>query len=244
LKRTVLAIFLSLIVHPTAEATWSIVAIDKSSGQIVVSSATCLPQAVFPQMGFKDLRDVQAVVVPGKGAAVCQAALDTTGKNQQRVFSELVKGTEPATILELLKAQDRAFESRQFGILDLQGRSVGFSGRGNTAAALATSGSVGSDIFYQIQGNILAGVSVVQDAARIFAQTRGSLADRVMAAMEAGDAAGGDKRCSGGKTAFVAYLLITDRDGKTVYISVTDTDTKPNENPNPVKTLRMRYNAR
>jgi uncharacterized Ntn-hydrolase superfamily protein len=220
------------------------VAVDKNTGQIVVASATCLQQAVFVQLGVKDLRDIQAVVVPGKGAAVCQAAMDSTKKNQELVRAELEKGTEPTRILDLLKGQDSAFQSRQFGILDLQGRSVGFSGMANLPVALALSGNVGSNISYQIQGNILAGDAVVRDAARALAEARGTLGDRVMAAMEAGDAAGGDRRCTGGKTAYVAYLLIVEKGGKSVYISATDADTRPNESANPVKTLRLRYNAR
>ena len=70
---------------------------------------------------------VQAVVVPGKGVAACQASVDGTHANQMLVFDELQKGTDPAQIIELLSA-DPAFQSRQFGILDLQGRSAGHSG--------------------------------------------------------------------------------------------------------------------
>src|SRR5262245_4352907 len=137
--RTGLAAVLCLLAQPSAFATWSVVAVDKSTGQIVVASATCLQQNVFVQLGVKDLRDIQAVVVPGKGAAVCQAALDSTKRNQQLVLAELEKGTEPARILDLLRGQDPAFQSRQYGILDLQGRSAGFSGTGNVPSALAES---------------------------------------------------------------------------------------------------------
>src|SRR5438552_2846690 len=123
-KRTLLAFAFIILVHSQVFATWSIVAVDSRSGQIIVASATCLPQAVFPQMRARDLRDIQAVVVPGKGAAACQAMLDTTRVNQKIVLAQLEKGTDPARILDLLKAQDAAVESRQFGILDVQGRSV------------------------------------------------------------------------------------------------------------------------
>ena len=144
LRRGLLAIAAILTVQATAFATWSILAIDARTGEIVVASATCLQQSVFPRLGAKDLRDIQAVVVPGKGAAVCQAAIDTSRQNQQAVLEELRKGTDPAKILDLLKAQDSAVESRQFGILDLQGRSVGFSGKENQPTSLSESGSIGS----------------------------------------------------------------------------------------------------
>jgi uncharacterized Ntn-hydrolase superfamily protein len=236
LRRALLSLVLILAIHPSAFATWSILAVDTATGQIVVASATCLPQSVFPRIGAKDLRDIQAVVVPGKGAAVCQAAIETTRRNQQTVFAELGKGTDPVRILELLKSQDSAVESRQFGILDLQGRSIGFSGRGNQATSLSASGKVGASIHYQMQGNILAGDAVIHDAASAFDRAAGMLSDRVMAAMEAADARGGDRRCTDGRTAMVAYLLVVDKSGKETYISATDEDSK-----NPITALRARY---
>jgi len=237
LKRGLLAIALMLAVHSRLFTTWSIVAVDATTGQVIIASATCLPQDVFPQMGVKDLRDIQAAVVPGKGGAVCQAALDPAHTNQKLIVSELCKGTAPDKILSLLKSQDREVESRQFGILDMSGRSAGFSGRETLAAALFESGSVGTNIHFQIQGNILAKDEVVHAAARAMSRTTGSLSDRVMAAMEAADASGGDRRCTGGRTSSVAYILIVDKTGKETYISVTDRDSY-----NPIIALRDRYN--
>jgi uncharacterized Ntn-hydrolase superfamily protein len=185
LKRGLLSIALILAVHSSLLATWSIIAVDAATGQVIIASATCLPQAVFPQMGVKDLRDIQAAVVPGKGGGVCQAALDPAKSNQKLIVSELGKGTTPDRILSLLKSQDSAVESRQFGILDMSGRSAGFNGRENTPAALFESGSAGASIHYQIQGNILANDEVIHAAARAMSSAKGSLSDRVMAAMEA-----------------------------------------------------------
>jgi uncharacterized Ntn-hydrolase superfamily protein len=236
LKRTLSAIALILILTPKAFATWSILAVDTVSGEMVVASATCLRQSVFPRLGAKDLRDVQAVVVPGKGIAVCQAAIDTERRNQRSIQAELSRGTDPARILELLKMQDPAVESRQFGILNLEGKSIGFSGTGNLANALSENGRAGSNIHFQMQGNILANDDVIHEAARAFTRTTGTLADRVMAAMEAADAKGGDRRCTDGRTAFVAYILIVDKSGRETYIAANDEDS-----PNPITGLRMRY---
>src|SRR5207244_13293175 len=79
--------------------------------------------------------------------------------------------------------------------LDLQGRSAGFNGKGNQNASLYVSGHVG-DFYYQVQGNILFSDQVVYEAALAFTRAKGTLADHVMAAMEAADAKGGDKRCN------------------------------------------------
>ena len=120
--RRVALFLLSLVAVPaTASATWSVIAVDRSTGRVVIASATCVDR------DDQFLKGVQAVVVPGKGVAACQAAVDNTHQNQMLVFRELQKGTDPKAIIELL-SEDPAFQTRQFGILDLQGRRAGHSG--------------------------------------------------------------------------------------------------------------------
>src|SRR5205823_5875108 len=144
-----------------------------------------------------------------------------------------------------------------------KGRHAAWSGAKNQPSALHEQGEVESTgIWYSIQGNILMSDEVVHAAVAAFTNENGTLADRVMAAMEAADAKGGDKRCTcdtepkvnapcDAKTAHVAYMLRADKtdnnkesynDGDyAMYINVTDEDIKSTENANPVKTLRMRY---
>jgi hypothetical protein len=252
----------------TAHATWSVIAVDISTGRVVIASATCVNQNDAFLMG------IQAVVVPGKGVAACQAGVDGTHANQMLVYNELMKGTDPKQIIELLSA-DPAFQSRQFGILDLTGRTAGHSGLTNGYVSQDIQGRVpGTQIYYSIQGNILRPGEVVPNAVRAFLATKGAITDRVMAAMDAADASGGDSRCTcpplpadgsprpipcDGKTAHVAYILMAERNdtngdshnnGKyAMYITVTQPESGgPNvihagENLNPVKTLRMRYDA-
>lgn len=260
------AVVLLALGPSVAHATWSVVAVDRARGRIVISSATCVAQARFAGFPAKGLMDVQAIVVPGFGMAAAQAGVDATRQNQMLIFNELKKGTHPSRILAMLMA-DPAIQSRQFGIVDVQGRFAGFSGAGNGAASLSVQGQVaGTEIYYSIQGNILASYAVVQNAVRAFESASGTVEDRVMAAMEAADAAGGDRRCTCEtrpipqttapctlRTAHVAYLLGADstsasgtshNDGQyPLYIDVTDENTQVSENPNPVRTLRMRYDA-
>jgi hypothetical protein len=263
------AAFAALLCLPaTARATWSVIAVDMSTGRVVIASATCVNRDDAFLMG------IQAVVVPGKGVAACQAGVDNTHTNQKLVFAELQKGTAPERIIELL-SQDPAFQSRQFGILDLSGRSAGHSGLTNGYVTQDIQGRVpGTQIFYSIQGNILRPGEVVPHAVTAFLGATGAITDRVMAAMEAADASGGDSRCTcpevpagsptpaipcDSKTAHVAYILMAERndtngqshnDGKyAMYLTVTQPESGgPNaihagENLNPVKTLRMRYDA-
>jgi hypothetical protein len=256
------------LVPSTAFATWSVIAVDLATGRIVIASATCVNR------DDEFLKGVQAVVVPGKGVAACQASVDNTHTNQMLVFAELQKGTDPAKIIELL-AQDPAFQSRQFGILDLTGRSAGHSGLTNGYVSQDVQGRVpGTQIYYSIQGNILRPGEVVPNAVQAFLGATGALTDRVMAAMVAADASGGDSRCTcpppptdgstpvvpcDAKTAHVAYILMAERsdtngdshnNGKyAMYLTVTQPESGgPNaihagENLNPVKTLRLRYDA-
>src|SRR6266498_4985016 len=126
MKTALLAAFMLLALQGTAGATWSVIAVDKSTGQVIIASATCVAQAGFPRrqpLPSRDLMDVQAVIVPGVGVAACQAGADNTHKNQITVFEELKKGTDPAKIIEILH-MEADIERRQFGILDMQGRSA------------------------------------------------------------------------------------------------------------------------
>src|SRR6266852_3917711 len=220
MRRTI-ALLVSLLALPSsAFATWSVIAVDRSTGRVVIASATCVN-------GDDDfLKGVQAVVVPGKGVAACQAAVDNTHANQMLVFQELQKGTDPKQIIEML-SKDPAYQSRQFGIVDLQGRGAGHSGLTNGYVSQDIQGQVsGTEIFYSIQGNILRPGQVVPNAVQAFVKAGGTITDRVMAAMEAADGSGGDSRCTcppwptdgskpaiacDGKTAHVAYILMAEK---------------------------------
>src|SRR5580704_1801857 len=120
MKKVLMALLIVLAIQSSAWATWSVIAVDKKTGQVIIASATCVAQAGFPKrapLPARDLMDVQAVVVPGVGVAACQAGADNTRENQMLIFNELKKGTEPAKMIEMLH-QDPNIESRQFGILD------------------------------------------------------------------------------------------------------------------------------
>src|SRR6185312_16310129 len=85
----------ALSVAAPASATWSIVAVDQDTGRISMATASCVD---VPTDHF--YRDLTAVIVPGVGVAACQAGTDRTLKNQNFIFAELKKGTDPHVILE------------------------------------------------------------------------------------------------------------------------------------------------
>ena len=237
---------------------------DTRSGIVVIASATCVSAEGLRTRG--GLMSIQAVVVPGIGVAAAQAGVDGTRANQTLIFQQLQAGADPDEIIRML-SEDENFQRRQFGIVDLQGRSAGFSGTGNGFASLAVQSDVrDAGIYFAIQGNILESDDVVLDAVAAFLEEDGTVLDRVMAGMEAADRAGGDARCScrtepvpeteadcRHRTAHVAYIAAAKSedpvgqghsDGEySLFIDVDDENIEPAESANPVETLRMRYDA-
>jgi uncharacterized Ntn-hydrolase superfamily protein len=270
MRRLLLAVtLLTLAIPASVSATWSIVAIDRNTGRVVISSATCAATAP------NQLKLLQAIVLPGIGVAAAQAGVDRTHENQKLIYAEMKKGTAPAEIIRMLE-DDPNIERRQFGIIDLQGRSAGHSGEGNAAVSMDIQGESADGILYSVQGNIIATEEALTAAATIMEHGLGGIIDRVMLAMEVADARGGDRRCTctseplpemapcNGKTAHVSYLLAADSDNAYgtfsdnhpedmeapyndgdyfLYLMVVPSNTLPTEDANPVRTLRMRYDA-
>lgn len=170
-----------------AWATWSIVAIDRATGEVCVASATCI--ANF------NLKRWVPVLVVGKGGAAAQSVPDANGSNRLLIRDLLLADATPAEILATLDAGDISHQTRQYGIAAFSGVAVTHTGTGAGAAALGVVGRLGS-IEYAIQGNVLAGDPVIELAEELFLGIDGDLTQRVMAAMEGARAMGGDGRCS------------------------------------------------
>ncbi len=176
----------TLLVSP-AVATWSIVVVNTRTGEVAVGVATCLTGT--------NLRRVVPVIVPGYGAGATQCAGDGSGLLRPIIWQELQHGTPAAEILDLLEAADGAWQTRQVAVVDLQGTAAAWTGNvcGDWQGELQ--GQSG-DLVYSIQGNVLAGAAVITEAEYALVNTPGDLAEKLMAAMEAADAMGGDGRCS------------------------------------------------
>ncbi|UCG57205.1 MAG: DUF1028 domain-containing protein [Phycisphaerales bacterium] len=104
----------------------------------------------------------------------------------------LAKGRLPEQVLAELLRNDAQRDKRQLAIIDMSGRAA------NRNPAKADSSGIWwgavSGRYYACQGNTLVGREVVFEMAKAYEQTEGSLADRLMAALAAGDRAGGDHR--------------------------------------------------
>jgi len=186
-RLTALLVALFVLVAPLS-ATWSIVVVDLRTREVGVVGATCLEDF--------NLRRGIAVVVVGEGAAAAQSFVDTSGDNRRLIyFSYRDLDETPAEILARLALQDSGHQTRQYGIVNFDGPPVSFTGSRDGLAATGVTGQVG-DFLYAIQGNVLTGDGVVFAAEAAFRAKKGDMGARMMAAMEAARALGGDGRCS------------------------------------------------
>jgi uncharacterized Ntn-hydrolase superfamily protein len=157
--------------------TFSIVAADPDAGDWGVAVAS-----KFPCVG---------AVVPwakaGVGAVATQSWANTAfGPAGLRLMGD---GVEAYAALRRLLDDDEGREDRQAGLVDGAGRAATFTG---SRCMEWAGGATGPG--FAAQGNILVGDAVVSELARAFIEAEGDLCDRLLAALLAGDAAGGDRR--------------------------------------------------
>ncbi len=185
-RRLLLAALLGTLLVAPAGATWSIVVVNRRSGEVAIGSATCIASTNL-------LRGLPVIVV-GKGGGVIQASGDF--RDLVVIADGLRRHLSPAEILELVRAAEPAPNQLQTGIVALDtGPPVTFTGRNVGRAKLGVVGEVG-DLAYAIQGNVLAGEEVVLAAEAALLGTEGDLGQRLLAAMGAARDFGGDGRCS------------------------------------------------
>ncbi len=189
LRRSALAfvLVLGLMLQPVL-ATWSVVVVNTKTGEVGVASATCLANTnLIPDL---------PVVYPGLGAGAVQSARDPSGNRKEIIWDGFEAGLMPDEIFTLLEAVG-GHNSRQYGIVGMVGSPVSWTGSGAGQGKHEVAGIVG-DLRYAIQGNVLTGDEPVLAAEQALLNTQGDLGQKVMAAMEAARAMGGDGRCSCG----------------------------------------------
>jgi uncharacterized Ntn-hydrolase superfamily protein len=123
----------------------------------------------------------------GVGAVATQAA--GRAAYGPAILELLARGLDPSKAITRTLADDVRRETRQIGVVDAEARAAAFTGSECTEWAGHVTGAG-----FAAQGNILAGEAVVGEMARVFEQTRGALAERLVAALEAAQQARGDRR--------------------------------------------------
>lgn len=158
--------------------TWSIVAKDAKTGRVGIAVATCA-FAVGARVPH---------IRTGVGAVATQAM--TNQFYGPRGLALLAAGASAEDCVRLVTEADDGREHRQVHVMDAQGRSAARTG----ADCVPWCGYLIGDGF-SIAGNMLAGEAVIQETARVFqAEADLPFARRLIAALKAGEAAGGDKR--------------------------------------------------
>ncbi len=185
--RALLALVLSVFIAGPASATWSIVVLNRLTGELAVATSTCIQNF--------DISRAVPVIRVGHAAGAAQSALNPNASNRRIIFRNSLRGATPQQLLDLIESVDGGFQNRQFGIVSFDGPPVTHSGTSNGIYAGGVTGIVG-EYEYAIQGNVLSGSNVIVDCEAAFLATDGDLGERIMAAMEAARDAGGDGRCS------------------------------------------------
>ncbi len=217
-----------------AAATWSIVAADPATGEVGGAVATCTPWAHY-------VLDV----VPGKGVIVTQAASNPKARERGKL---LISQGKSATRV-IAEISDSAFDpthsQQQHGVVVLgsSDTSAGYTGSLTEAYTSDIQG-----LFVSVQGNILVGPQVLATSLSAYQKASKdpsyTLADRLLMALEAGSASGGDLRC-GEQTAMSAYLLVskpTDKSDAPAIRIVAPVQYHGGDNA--VDALRKAYDAR
>ena len=199
-----------------ALSTFSIVGYDPVTGDL----------GVAVQSRFLAVGAVVPFAQAGVGAVATQAWANTT--YGPRGLDLLRRGAVPAEAIRRLTVSDSGRARRQMGIVSAKGLSWGYTGRETSAWAGHRAGR-----HFCVQGNILAGPGVVDAMARAFQTTEGDLSARLVAALAAGQEAGGDTR---GQQS--AALLVVRQGGGYSGFNDRFIDLRVDDHPRPIEELR------
>ncbi len=205
-----LSLSLCLSTLTFAQDTFSIIAVDPATGEIGSAGASCVDGA----SAFGGIIDIITKIIPGQGGVNSQAYVCIPNVNLNNAITEMENGATPSEIIDYLLANDacssQGFDPqfRQYGIADLDTngdpRTAGFTGN---MADDYKDDLQGAN--YSVQGNILLGEVVLNNMQDNFNSTSGSLADKLMAAMQGANLPGADTRClARGTSSTSAYLLV------------------------------------
>jgi uncharacterized Ntn-hydrolase superfamily protein len=170
----------------------------------------------------------------GVGAVCTQAS--TVVEYGARGLDLLAKDVEPQAVLAQLLADDRQRESRQVAVIDMKGRTAAHTGKQNGNWAGSRQGRN-----YTVQANIMVGPEVVDAVATTFESTDGAgmpLAERMILAMEAGQAKGGDRRWGNLQSAAIKIADPGDPGRGNDHIALA---IEVGEHPEPVAELKRIY---
>jgi len=211
-----------------AQHTFSIVAADPETGEVGSAGASCVD-------GAGEIGGVQIIskLIPNRGGINAQAWICVSPNvNLDNGITQMAEGLSPDEIIQYLQENDDCFaqnfnpEFRQYGIVDFdengETRSAGFTG---SSADDYKNHILGPN--YAIQGNILLGPEVLEAMEQGFLNTQGSLAEKLMGAVQGANMAGADARClDRGTSSTSAFLKLSkpddDIDQPSLFLNVAE----------------------
>jgi uncharacterized Ntn-hydrolase superfamily protein len=198
--------------------TYSIVARDAATGEI----------GVAVQSHWFSVGSIVTWAEAGVGAVATQSLVDPA--YGPRGLALMREGVEPAQALERLVAQDPQPHGRQVAMVDARGRAAAYTGK----SAIAAAGHHVGDGF-TVQANMMANERVWPAMAAAFRDTRGDLADRMLAALAAAEKAGGDIR---GRQSAAILIVKAQGTGRPWVGADRVFDLRVDDHPEPVEELR------
>lgn len=204
---TILSLFLFGTV--TAQDTFSIIAVDPVTGDIGSAGASCVVG-----VGAGGIIDIITDIIPGRGGINSQAYVCIPNINLQNGIMRMDMGDSPTEVIDWLINNDACSSQnfnpafRQYGVADFDEmgnpRTAGHTGNMTDPYTEDRQGAT-----YSIQGNILLNQTVIDNMENNFNNTSGTLADKLMAALQGANIPGADQRCLGaGTSSTTAYLLV------------------------------------
>lgn len=237
MKKTILLLALFSSTLLMAQHTFSIVAVDAETGEIGSAGATC----IAAEDGAIDISDI----ILGVGAIHTQSFWNPA--NQANARTRMEAGDSPQEIMDWLVANDVSNDpsQRQYGAVDLNDgnpRSAAFTGENCFAEFIHVTGPN-----YSIQGNILISEDVVNDMEAAFLAETGTLAEKLMAALQGAKRPGADERCLdfgiSSASAFIRVADPTDTDSSYGNLSLDINVWITNETFEPIDALQNLYDA-
>ena len=189
-----LFIFSALLINlnVNSQDTFSITAVDPVTGLVGSAGASCIAGSII-------LSDVH----PNRGVIHTQASYNST--NQQIARNLMNLGFTPQQIIDSVVARDSNPTIRQYGITDFIGTTIRTAGYTGVNCTNYKNHNLGTS--FTVQGNILIGQQVLDSMFARFINTNGTLADKLMAALQGAKIPGADTRCLSRGTSSISTFL-------------------------------------
>ncbi len=192
-KITAFFLFILLINSSFGQDTFSITAVDPVTGLVGSAGASCIAGSII-------LSDVH----PNRGVIHTQASYNATNQSVGRNLMNL--GFTPQQIIDSLIARDANHFVRQYGITDFVGSTVRTAGYTGVNCTNYKNHNLGPT--FTVQGNILLGQQILDSMYSRYINTPGTMAEKLMAALQGAKVIGADTRCNPIRSSISAFIRV------------------------------------